>query len=133
MEGALRGNGVVALHVDGDLFRKGVPVRVGGRLVEFPTGPAKLAARCGSALLFGYCERVADGFQRGRVVKEIALSDASAQSVQRATTELASAFEEAVGGCLREWLMFRDFFGEAPAAPAESSAWRAPRFEEAAS
>lgn len=133
MEATLRDNGVVALHIDGDLFRKGVPVRIGGRTVEFPSGPAKLAARCGSALLFGYCTRVADGFQRGRVVKEIALSDASTQSVHRATAELACAFEEAVGERPLEWLMFRDFFGDAAAAPAESSTWRTARFEEAAS
>ncbi|HET9888303.1 MAG TPA: lysophospholipid acyltransferase family protein [bacterium] len=133
MEAALRDNGVVALHVDGDLFRKGVAVRIGGRTVEFPTGPAKLAARNGAALLFGYCERIDGGFQRGRVVKEIALSGTSPQSVQRATSELAQAFEEAVGERLHEWLMFRDFFGESPQEQAESSSWRAARFEEAAS
>jgi KDO2-lipid IV(A) lauroyltransferase len=133
METALRDNGVVALHVDGDLFRKGVAVRIGGRTVEFPTGPVKLAARSGAALLFGYCERVDGGFQRGRVVKEIALSGASPQSVQRATSELAQAFEEAVGERLHEWLMFRDFFGETSREQAKSSSWRAARFEEAAS
>jgi KDO2-lipid IV(A) lauroyltransferase len=133
MERALHENGIVALHIDGNVFRKGIPVRIGGRIVDFPTGPAKLAARCGSSLLFGYCERLADGSQRGRVVKEIALSDASAQSVHRATAELAQAFEETVRERFREWLMFRDFFGETKAALAESSAWSAPRFEEAVS
>jgi hypothetical protein len=66
-------------------------------------------------------------------VKEIALSDASPQSVQRATAELARAFEDAVADRSREWLIFRDFFAEAPAPAAESSTWPVARFEEAAS
>jgi len=133
LDATLQENGVVALHVDGDLFKSGVPVKIGDRTIEFPSGPAKLAARCGAALLFGYCEREGYGIQRGRVVKEIPLLDDSLESIHRATKELAGVFEETVRARSGQWLMFRDFFGEAPTAAAENASWRAQRFEEAAS
>jgi KDO2-lipid IV(A) lauroyltransferase len=109
LEQALTRNEIVALHVDGDQFRRGINVNVAGRWIEFPTGPAKLAAKSGAALIFGYCTREG-GAQRGRVIKEIALADGSQESVRRATFELAALFEETIRTHSTEWTIFRDFF-----------------------
>ncbi len=110
LDAALSRGEIVALHVDGDQFRRGIPVSIAGHTVEFPTGPARLAARRGAPLLFGSCVRRPDGSQVGRVVREIPIDGASPAVVREATRELAALFEAAVLAHPGEWTMFRDFF-----------------------
>lgn len=116
LDEALARGEVVALHVDGDRFRSGIPAIVAGRCVEFPTGPARLAARHRAALVYGFCSRRDDGSQVGRVVREIPISDQGREAIHAATLELARLFEATVRERPEEWTMFRDFFSAKEAA-----------------
>jgi KDO2-lipid IV(A) lauroyltransferase len=113
---ALARNEIVALHVDGDQFRGGVPVSFSGRTVTLPGGPARLALRHGAALVFGVCTRDRDGRHVGRVIREIPLEPNAPDAVRRATQDLASALEDAIREHPEQWVVFR------PLVPAQDEA-----------
>jgi KDO2-lipid IV(A) lauroyltransferase len=107
---AIQRNEIVALHVDGDRFRTGVPVSIAGRAACLPPGPARLAIRHGAALVFGVCVRMRDGRHVGRVVREIPLDSRDSGAVERATRELARLLEEAIREHPEQWIVFREMF-----------------------
>jgi KDO2-lipid IV(A) lauroyltransferase len=103
-------NEVVALLVDGNLFRRGVPVPFCGQRATLPLGPARLAARTGAALLPGFCVRSAEGL-RGSFLPEVRVADASPESIRRATEELGQKLGERLAQHPEQWMIFRRFFG----------------------
>ncbi len=115
---ALARNEIVALHVDGDRFRGGVPVSLRGQSVTLPGGPARLALRHGAALLFGVCTRRADGRHVGRVIREIPIAPDAPDAVRRATQDLARALEDAIRDHPEQWVVFRPLVPVRDGAPA---------------
>jgi KDO2-lipid IV(A) lauroyltransferase len=112
----LRANGVVALLVDGNVYRRGVRVRLGRGEATLPQGPARLAARTGAALIPLLCYRGRDGALGARFLPEIAVGGDSADAARGATRALADAFGRELPPLAGQWLVFRPFFagGEAP-------------------
>ncbi|MGQ0723039.1 MAG: lysophospholipid acyltransferase family protein [Candidatus Eiseniibacteriota bacterium] len=106
----LEANGVVALLVDGDVFRRGIPVRLGGGEATLPGGPARLAAKTGAALLPLVCFRTRGGKLGARFLPEVPVRDDSAPAVRDATQALAEAFEKELPALAGQWLVFRPFF-----------------------
>jgi len=102
-------NEVVVLLVDGNLFRRGIPVPFCGHRVEMPVGPARLAARTGAALLPGFCVRSREGL-RGRFLDEIPVPDDRPESIRRATETLAERLGERLTAHPEQWMIFRRFF-----------------------
>jgi KDO2-lipid IV(A) lauroyltransferase len=98
--------------VDGDRFRTGVPVSIGGRAASLPAGPARLAIRHGAALVFGVCLRMRDGRHVGRVIREIPLDSRDSGGLERATRELARLLEEAIREHPEQWIVFREMFAQ---------------------
>ena len=113
LPGLLAANEVVALLVDGNLFRGGLVVDAFGGRTTFPRGPAKLCARTGAALLPAYALRRPDGTHEARFLEEIPVD---ALGVDGATNRLA----EALAAVLREhpdqWMIFRPFHAHGEAA-----------------
>ncbi len=112
----LADNEAVALLFDGNLFRRGVEVPFCGRSVPLPVGPAKLAARSGAALMPAYCVRKPDGSLCVRFLPEVVVPSPARPDLRRATEELADRLGAAVRAHADQWLIFRSFFEERPAA-----------------
>lgn len=102
-------NEVVVLLVDGNLFRRGIPVLFCGHRVEMPVGPARLAARTGAALLPGFCVRSREGLE-GRFLDEIPVPDDRPESIRRATETLAERLGQRLAAHPEQWMIFRRFF-----------------------
>jgi KDO2-lipid IV(A) lauroyltransferase len=105
-------NEALALLVDGDIHRRAVGVTLCGRPARLPTGPARLAARTGAALLPMYCRREPDGTLSARFLEEIPVADESPAAVRAATEELARQLGNVLRDLAGQWLIFRRFFGE---------------------
>jgi KDO2-lipid IV(A) lauroyltransferase len=110
----LEENGVVALLVDGDVFRGGLPVDAFGAPVAFPLGPAKLCARTGAALLPAYALRDRSGAHSARFLEEIPVAGVG---VAEATRTLARRLAAVLREHPDQWMIFRPFF-DGPAAAA---------------
>lgn len=110
MPRVLARNEVLVLLVDGDVFRRGVPVTICGRSVSFPAGPARLAARTGAALLPAFGLRHDDGSLSGRFLEEIPVDGTEPDAVRRTTALLASRFERVLRDHPDQWMIFRRFF-----------------------
>ncbi len=121
MKGLLAANEVIALLVDGDVFRGGHSVELCGREVTFPKGPAKLAARHGAALVPAFCVRHPDGSLAVKFLAEIPVESTRPDDLREATALLAGRIGEVLHGHPDQWLIFRRFFGE-PAARADQEA-----------
>jgi KDO2-lipid IV(A) lauroyltransferase len=99
-------NEVVALLIDGNLFRRGIPVPLCGHEVELPAGPARLAARTGAALVPAFSVRSPHGL-RARFLDEVPVRDARPEAIRRATTELADRLGERLVEHPEQWMIFR--------------------------
>lgn len=108
----LADNGVVALLVDGDVFRGGLVVDDFGAPARLPLGPAKLCARTGAALLPAYALRDASGHHVARFLEEIPVADLG---VEGATRELAARLAPVLRTHPDQWMIFRPWFDEPPA------------------
>jgi KDO2-lipid IV(A) lauroyltransferase len=64
---SLQSNGIVVLHIDGDVFSGGIEASLLGRIVTVPRGPAHLSRVLGAPSAFAYCRRTADGLLEVRV------------------------------------------------------------------
>jgi KDO2-lipid IV(A) lauroyltransferase len=106
----LRANGVVALLVDGDVFHRGIAVRLGGGQATLPGGPARLAARTGAALVPLVCFRGPDDRLGARFLPEVAVPGDSAAAVRDATQSLAEVLGRELPRLAGQWLVFRPFF-----------------------
>jgi KDO2-lipid IV(A) lauroyltransferase len=107
-------NEALALLVDGDVHRRAHALELCGRPVRIPTGPARLAARTGAALIPMECRREPDGGLSARFLEEIPVADASPAAVETATEELARRLEKVLRDLAPQWLIFRRFFGDPP-------------------
>jgi len=102
---ALEHNELVALMVDGDIYRHGAPVEWFGRETRFPAGPGTLAQRTGALILCGYCERVAPG--RFRIVMEPALDPATFADTGALHAAVAATAERHIREHVDQWCIFR--------------------------
>jgi len=110
---ALENNHPIALMVDGDIYRQGVPVRFFGRETPWPAGPGVLASRTGSPVCCGYCERVSPG--RFRIVVEPALDPKHFDSVAAINSAVAAISERHIREHLDQWCIFRSLWEPASA------------------
>jgi lauroyl/myristoyl acyltransferase len=114
---ALEHNDLVALMVDGNLFRHGIPVDFFGREMRWPSGPGVLAQRTGAQIVCGYCERTTLG--RWRIVLEPPLDPAAFPTTAALNTAVAATAERHIRTHLDQWCIFRPLFEGAPAAAPE--------------
>ncbi|MBZ0268739.1 lysophospholipid acyltransferase family protein [bacterium] len=117
----LEGQYVLALLVDGDVFRGGLECEVDGRGVRFPMGPAKLAIRTGAPLLTGWVLRDPDGGTRVGFGPEIEVDPGRPDEVARVTRVVLGEVLAHLRRHPDQWLLFRRFFHDAlpsTAAPA---------------
>jgi KDO2-lipid IV(A) lauroyltransferase len=117
-------NEALALLVDGDVHQRALPVALCGHPVRLPSGPARLAARTGAALLPMCCRREPDGGFSARFLEEVPVTDGSPAAVRAATEEMARQLGNVLRDLAGQWLIFRSFFGDT--APGTGSAERGP-------
>ena len=115
---------LVALMVDGDLYRHGEAVEFFGRDTRWPAGPGVLAQRSGAQVMPGYCERVRPG--RFRIVMEPALDPADFPSTSALNAAVAAVSARHIRAHLDQWCIFRPLWeaGTAPAAESEPAGHR---------
>jgi KDO2-lipid IV(A) lauroyltransferase len=109
----LERNELVALMVDGDIYRHGTPVELFGRETRFPAGPGVLAQRAGASILTGFCERTAPG--RFRIVMDPPLEPAAFPDTAALHAAVAAAAERHIRGHLDQWCIFRPLWEGSPA------------------
>jgi len=117
---ALEHNEIVALMVDGDVYRHGVSVEFFGRETRFPAGPGVLAQRTGALIVSGLCERVSPG--KFRIVIEPALDPARFESAAALNSAVAAATERHIRERVDQWCIFRPMWEGVPAAEQEPAA-----------
>jgi lauroyl/myristoyl acyltransferase len=110
---ALEHNDLVALMVDGDIYRHGTRVEMFGRETRFPAGPGVLSQRTGAPVICGYCERLEGG--RFRIVMEPALDPASYPDTAALHAAVASHSERHIREHVDQWCIFRPLWEGAPA------------------
>lgn len=115
---ALEHNDLVALMVDGDIYRHGTRVDFFGRETRFPAGPGVLAQRTGALVICGFCERLAGG--RFRIVMEPALDPTTFDDTAAIHAAVAGAAERHIQTHLDQWCIFRPLWEGLPAAEAET-------------
>lgn len=114
---ALEHNDLVALMVDGDIFRHGTRVDFFGRELNFPTGPGVLSQRTGALIICGYCERTAPG--RFRIVMEPPLDPATFPDTASLLAAVARTSERHIREHVDQWCIFRSLWEGAPATAPE--------------
>ena len=117
---ALEHNEMVALMVDGDVYRHGVTVDFFGRETRFPAGPGVLAQRTGAHIVCGLCERVGPG--RFRIVIEPALDPARFASAAALNAAVAATTERHIREHVDQWCIFRPMWEAVPASESEPAA-----------
>ena len=109
---ALERNELIALMVDGDIYRHGTPVEWFGRETRFPSGPGVLAQRTGALVICGYCERVSPG--RFRIVIEPAIDPAAYPDTAALHNAVAAMAERHIRDHLDQWCIFRPLWEGTP-------------------
>src|SRR5436190_1025403 len=115
---ALEHNDLVALMVDGDIYRHGTRVEMFGRETRFPAGPGVLSQRTGAPIICGYCERTAPG--KFKIVMEPALDPEAFPDMAALHAAVAAHSERHIRDHVEQWCIFRPLWegatAEAPAA-----------------
>jgi len=109
---ALERNELVALMVDGDIYRHGTPVEWFGRETRFPSGPGVLAQRTGALVICGYCERVSPG--KFRIVIEPAIDPAAYPDTAALHGAISGMAERHIRDHLDQWCIFRPLWEGTP-------------------
>ena len=117
---ALERNELVALMVDGDIYRHGTPVEWFGRETRFPSGPGVLAQRTGALVICGYCERVSPG--KFRIVIEPAIDPAAYPDTAALHGAISGMAERHIRDHLDQWCIFRPMWPVEAGAEAEAPA-----------
>jgi KDO2-lipid IV(A) lauroyltransferase len=117
---ALDRNELVALMVDGDMYRHGVTVEFFGRETHFPAGPGVLSHRTGAPIICGYCERTGAG--RFRIVLEAPIDPAAHATVQDVNVAVARTVERHIREHVDQWCIFRPFWEGPPAEQTSAAA-----------
>ena len=110
---ALERGELIALMVDGDVYRHGTRVELFGRETRFPAGPGVLAQRTGAQVICGFCERVGPG--RFRIFIEPALEPASFPDSESLHAAVAARAERHIRQHLDQWCIFRPLWEGTPA------------------
>jgi KDO2-lipid IV(A) lauroyltransferase len=110
---ALERGELVALMVDGDVYRHGTRVELFGRETRFPAGPGVLAQRTGARVICGFCERIGHG--RFRIMIEPALDPASFPDNDSLHAAVAATAERHIRQHLDQWCIFRPLWEGTPA------------------
>ena len=120
---ALEHNDLVALMVDGDIYRHGTRVEMFGRETRFPAGPAVLSQRTGAPIICGFCERLPHG--RFRIVVEPPLLPEQFEDTEALHAAVAAHSERHIRDHVEQWCIFRPLWEGLPAeAPAVVDAHR---------
>lgn len=109
---ALDRNEIVALMVDGDMYRHGVTVEFFGRETPFPAGPGVLSRRTGAPILCGFCERTAPG--RFRICLEPAIDPEAYAGVEELNVAVARVVEGHIRAHVDQWCIFRPLWDRPP-------------------
>jgi len=117
---ALDRNELIALMVDGDMYKHGVTVEFFGRETTFPAGPGVLSHRTGAPILCGFCERTGPG--RFRILLEPAIDPADHATVQSVNAAVAGTVERHIRDHVDQWCIFRPFWDGPPAEDASAAA-----------
>jgi lauroyl/myristoyl acyltransferase len=107
---ALKRGEVVALHLDGDQYSRGIETAFFGQPAAMPRGPAALALRTGAALVPAFAVRTS------RDSIHIFIEDAVptlGQDEAGLTQRLAAVVEDVVRRHPDQWCMFRPIWGPA--------------------
>jgi lauroyl/myristoyl acyltransferase len=110
--GALAGNGVVALLLDGDVYTGGAPVQLFGRRIVMPRGAVQLSERTGAPILGGYCRRLGREHYRIHLEKILDPEIAGRLGEEESMRLLYNRIEEFIARNSDQWCMFRDFWGD---------------------
>lgn len=102
----LEDNRAIALHVDGNLFHQGTPVRFLGRDIVAPLGPARLARVMGAPVALTYCRR------RDRDQLHVHVEEPFAAPLERGdegelTDRLMTCVEKRIVEEPSQWCIFR--------------------------
>lgn len=109
---ALSSNGLVALLLDGDIFRGGTEVELFSRRLVMPRGAVRLSASSGAPVIGVLCRRV--GRERYRIhLEEIISADDCRKGPEE---EMQKRLYEKIGDFISrnsdQWCIFRDFLGD---------------------
>ena len=109
---ALSSNGLVALLLDGDIYRGGTEVELFSRRMVMPRGAVRLSASSGAPLIGVLCRRV--GRERYRIHLERILSadDCRKGPEGEMQKRLYGKIEDFISGNRDQWCIFRDFLGD---------------------
>lgn len=105
----LKRGGLVLLLADGDVYARGIAVRLFGAPARLPAGPALLARRANAPIVHAYTVRDRGGAHRivfessERPDRALAVAD----DVRRLTEGVARALERAVAANVTQWCIFR--------------------------
>jgi lauroyl/myristoyl acyltransferase len=103
----LREGKVVCLLADRGMSRGSAPVQFFGETARFPTGPARLAAETGAALVTAHTWYEAEGSPEGRWRAEVGPAISVEDGVEAATGRIAAAFEAAIAARPEDWHMLQ--------------------------
>ncbi len=106
---ALRGGGIVALLVDGDIFSRSLPTEFFGRRIAFPAGPAILARRARVPIVHGHAVRTESGRHHISFdgLDEPDLSLTLQEDLDRLTAGVARTLERNIAAHVAQWCIFR--------------------------
>jgi len=109
---ALSANELVALLLDGDIYRGVVEVELFSRRLVMPRGAVRLSAASGAPVIGGFCRRV--GRERYRIHLERILSaDECRKGPENEMQErLYRRIEDFIAKNSDQWCIFRDFLGD---------------------
>ncbi len=120
----LRKNQLLALLVDWGYREDGIPVRLFGAWTTLPAGPAVLAAKTGSAIVFMEVRRTPDGLFEVNADDAFTVPSSNPADLQRATQHIADALERTIARAPAQWYSFKPIW---PSTDEEAAAleWRA--------
>ncbi len=107
---ALEANGIVALMLDGDVFKSGARIKMFGKETVLPTGVYELSKRTGAPVIGGYCRRISDG--RFHVHAEEIIGGGEVRTIPEdiALSRIYGRIEDFIGLNRDQWCIFRRFW-----------------------
>ena len=108
---ALSSNGLVALLLDGDIYRGGTEVELFSRRMVMPRGAVRLSASSGAPLIGGFCRRVGRERYRIHLERIISSDDCRMGTEEEMQKRLYDRIEDFISRNSDQWCIFRDFLG----------------------
>lgn len=107
---------ILALVCDRDLSKRGIPVKMFGRMTTMPAGPAVVAIRAGVPLCPGATYQAPDGRWRVRALPPIATGQEpeTPEEIAKIMQRLADSFEEILREAPEQWHAFVPYWTDAP-------------------